>query len=82
MAHIGMLSQAHMQEINSALLASLGIRGHKGSAVIMPICRVCIKESRIASLFTLKCRGSKLEKDTCACCNRRMGRLFELIVKE
>lgn len=81
MEQIGMLSAARMQEINSALLVSLGIRGRKERVVIMPICKACIKESRIASLFALKCRGSKHEKDICACCNRRMGRLFELVPK-
>ena len=82
MEHIGMLSASRMREVNSALLIRVGVLVRRESPIIMPICKACIKESRIASLFTLKCRGSKHDKDTCACCNRRMGRLFELAVKE
>lgn len=81
MEHIGMLSAARMREVNGALLVSVGVRDRKESPIIMPVCKACLKESRIASLFTLKCRGSKHEKEICACCNHRKGRLFELSLK-
>lgn len=80
--HIGTLSVARMREVNSALLVSVGVRERKGCPIIMPICKACLKESRIAAMFAVTLRGTKQDKDICVCCNHSMGRLFELTVKE
>lgn len=80
--YVGRLKNARMRELTHPLAISVGIIQPVQKQMIMSLCKVCRKQSRVPLEYNLIPYGDKQVRETCMHCNRRMGRLFEVIPKE
>lgn len=77
---ITLLGNHHMQQVNSSLAISLGLRHRAGSDLVMALCPVCARaftESGDRSIRRVS--RNQTTKETCTLCGVRMGFDYEVV---
>lgn len=80
--YVGRLTSVKMRQLIHPLAISVGIIQPTQTQMIVSLCRVCRKQSRVPLEYDLIPYGDRQDKEICFYCNRRLGRMFEIVPKE